>query len=151
MEPYSATWEDCLEVAALSDIGLRRANNQDSMALVLAGSAETFRQRGHLFMVADGMGAHAAGELASKLATDLVPLGYNKSGDHPPDEALLAAVVAANDQIHSRGVASDDFRGMGTTASVLVLLPQGRPACPGGRQPGLPPPRQPLGSTDLRP
>ena len=76
-------------------------------------------------MVADGMGAHAAGELASKLATDLVPLSYNKLADRPPAEALLQAIQAANDQIHSRGMASDDFRGMGTTVSTLVLLPQG--------------------------
>jgi protein phosphatase len=91
----------------------------------MAGTQEKFRERGHLLMVADGMGAHAAGELASKLATDLVPLNYDKSLDRPPAEALRAAVLAANEQIHSRGMASDDFRGMGTTTSALVLLPQG--------------------------
>jgi protein phosphatase len=125
MDPYVATWEQCLEIAALSDVGLRRPNNQDSWALVLAGTQEKFRERGHLLMVADGMGAHAAGELASKLATDLVPLSYDKFLDRPPAEALRAAVHAANEQIHGRGMASDDFRGMGTTTSTLVLLPQG--------------------------
>ena len=125
MDPHLAIWEHCLELAVLSDVGLRRANNQDSVAVVLAGSQEKFDQRGHLFMVADGMGAHAAGELASKLATDIVPLTYNKLLDRPPPEALRAAVQAANDQIHSRGMASDDFRGMGTTVSTLVILPQG--------------------------
>jgi serine/threonine protein phosphatase PrpC len=125
MDPHLAIWEHCLELAVLSDVGLRRPNNQDSLAVVLAGSQEKFDQRGHLFMVADGMGAHAAGELASKLATDIVPLTYNKLLDRPPPEALRAAVQAANDQIHSRGMASDDFRGMGTTVSALVILPQG--------------------------
>ena len=125
MDPDVRTWEECLEFAALSDVGLRRPNNQDSYALVLAGTREKFRERGHLLMVADGMGAHAAGELASKLATDLVPLSYDKFLDRPPPEALRAAVQAANEQIHGRGMASDDFRGMGTTTSVLVLLPQG--------------------------
>jgi protein phosphatase len=125
MDPFVATWERCLEIAALSDVGLRRPNNQDSWAVVLAGTPEKFRQRGHLLMVADGMGAHAAGELASKLATDLVPLDYDKSLDRPPAEALRAAIQAANEQIHGRGMASDDFRGMGTTATALVLSPQG--------------------------
>ena len=57
----------------LSHVGLRRSNNQDSMASVPAGSPQDWSRRGHLFMVADGMGADAAGELASKMATDFVP------------------------------------------------------------------------------
>ena len=71
-------WQQCLEYAALSDVGMRCANNQDSMAVALAGSQEECISRGHVFMVADGMGAHAAGELASKIATDNVPLIYQK-------------------------------------------------------------------------
>lgn len=125
MDSHVAIWEHCLQTAALSDIGLRRGNNQDSMATVLAGSQEKFEQRGHVFLVADGMGAHAAGELASKLAADLVPLTYYKLVDRSPPDALQAAVRDANSQIHSRGMASEDFRGMGTTVSVLALLPQG--------------------------
>ncbi len=125
MEPHPGIWDECLETAALSDIGLRRGNNQDALAVVLAGSQEIFEQRGHLFLVADGMGAHAAGELASKLASDVVLLTYSKLLDRQPAEALSAAVQDANLQIHTRGNASDDFRGMGTTVSVLVLLPQG--------------------------
>ncbi len=123
MDPHAANWQQCLEVAARSDIGLRRANNQDSFAVVLAGSQEQWEQRGHLFVVADGMGAHAAGELASKLATDSVPLTYHKLLDRLPHEALRQSVCDANAQIHSRGMASDDFRGMGTTISALALLP----------------------------
>ncbi|MGO8688177.1 MAG: PP2C family protein-serine/threonine phosphatase [Thermoguttaceae bacterium] len=110
---------------ALSDLGLRRSNNQDSMTAAVAGSLAAFQQRGHLFMVADGMGAHAAGELASKLAVDTVPLSYHKLTDRSPPEALRAAMEDANSQIHSRGSASPDFKGMGTTSTVLVLLPQG--------------------------
>lgn len=125
MDPHAAIWEHCLEPAGLSDIGLRRSNNQDSLAIMLASSQEKWEQRGHLFVVADGMGAHAAGELASKLATDIVPLTYGKLLDRDPPEALLAAVRDANAQIHSRGTANDDFRGMGTTVSTLALTPLG--------------------------
>jgi len=126
MDPNSAKWEHCLDHAALSDVGLRRSNNQDCMATAVAGSQEAWQQRGHLFMVADGMGAHAAGELASKLACDVVPLTYNKlAKDRTAPEAMLDAVREANSQINSRGQASDDFKGMGTTVDVLTLLPQG--------------------------
>lgn len=118
-------WDHGLQAVARSDVGLRRGNNQDSLATALASSVEKWQARGHLFVVADGMGAHAAGELASKLATDTVPLVYNKLRDLAPPEALRTAVAEANLEIHRRGQASEDFRGMGTTASALVLLPQG--------------------------
>jgi protein phosphatase len=109
----------------LSDVGLRRSNNQDSLAVMPAASENLWQQRGDLFVVADGMGAHAAGELASKLSTDTVPLVYHKLTDRTPAEAALAAVEEANAQIHSRGQASIDFKGMGTTTTALVLLPYG--------------------------
>ncbi len=125
MDPHRPTWESCWETAGQSDIGLRRANNQDSLAIWIANTEEQWKHRGHLFVVADGMGAHAAGELASKMATDLVPLGYHKLLDRPPHDALAQAVRDANAQIHSRGMASDDFRGMGTTVSALAVLPHG--------------------------
>jgi protein phosphatase len=125
MPEESAIWESYVEHAALSDIGLRRSNNQDSFTVVPAKSGELWQQRGHLFMVADGMGAHAAGELASKMACDAVPLTYQKVLDEPPPLAIRKAIEDANGRIHSRGQANLDFRGMGTTTSVLLLLPQG--------------------------
>ena len=113
-----------LDHAALSDVGLRRANNQDTFAVALAGNQQEWLARGHLFMVADGMGAHAAGELASKLACEGLPHTYRKSPDLPPHDALRQAVFTANANIHERGEANAEFQGMGTTCSVLVLLPR---------------------------
>lgn len=114
-----------LEYASLSDVGLRRSNNQDSLAVMPATSHKLWQQRGDLFVVADGMGAHAAGELASKLSTDTLPLVYHKLVDRTPAEAALAAVEETNAQIHGRGQASIDFKGMGTTTTALILLPYG--------------------------
>lgn len=125
MDQNSAYWQTFLEHAELSDIGLRRANNQDSMACMLAGNEGDFFRRGHLFVVADGMGRHAAGELASKISVDTIPLEFFKQPTAPAPVALKMALEEANRRIHARGVQNPDFKGMGTTTSVLALLPQG--------------------------
>ena len=118
-------WEAYLAVASLSDIGMRRSNNQDNLSISLASNLEQWQRRGHLFIVADGMGAHAAGELASKMAVDHIPHLYAKYDDIPAHEALQKSVVDANTEIHKRGQANEEFHNMGTTCSTLVLLPQG--------------------------
>lgn len=125
MSVTSAKWHDSLEYAALTDVGMRRANNQDSHRILLASDMEEWERRGHFFMVADGMGAHAAGELASKLAVDGVPTYYLRHADLPPPEALERAFRETNADVHRRGEANADFRHMGTTGSALLLLPQG--------------------------
>ena len=125
MAEQSVNWSQCLQYSAVSDVGMRRSNNQDSHAIVIADGLPSWRERGHVFMVADGMGAHAAGELASKLAVDGVPHLYCKYSDLSPPEALQKAILETNADIHRRGRANTDFLNMGTTASVLVFLPQG--------------------------
>ncbi|MDA7950890.1 MAG: protein phosphatase 2C domain-containing protein [Pirellulaceae bacterium] len=114
-----------MDHSALSDVGMRRANNQDAYTVTLANSDEQWRTRGHLFVVADGMGAHAAGELASKLAAETVSLLYRKYPSENAPTALCRAFEDANAKIYARGQANPDFSGMGTTCSALVLLPQG--------------------------
>src|SRR5262245_57091144 len=114
-----------LHHAEVSDLGMRRANNQDSLAVFVTDDVATWVTRGHLLMVADGMGAHAAGELASKLAVDNIPHNYFKLRDLYPPAALRQAIRDANTAIHAKGQSSVGFQGMGTTCSCLVLLPQG--------------------------
>jgi protein phosphatase len=111
--------------ASVSDMGMRRANNQDALAVMVTEDVATWAARGHLMMVADGMGAHAAGELASKLAVDNIPHTYFKLRDLYPPAALRQAIRDANAVIHAKGQSSIGFHGMGTTCSCLVLLPQG--------------------------
>lgn len=122
IDQRSSDWDHGIEYAVATDVGLRRANNQDSLAVAMAGSVEKSCRRGHLFLVADGMGGHAAGELASKLAADNIPLTYNKLTDRSPAKALAEAVREANTTIHARGQANAEFRDMGTTLDVLVLF-----------------------------
>lgn len=118
-------WEQKVEYAALTDIGFRRRNNQDSYAVQIASDREHWSRRGHLFLVADGMGGHAVGELASKIAADTIPHTYQKLQDGPPPEALKAAVITGNATINARGEMNRDFTRMGTTCTTLVLYPQG--------------------------
>ena len=125
MAGQSIDWNECLQFAALSDVGMRRANNQDAHAEVLASDLETWNDRGHLFIVADGMGAHAAGELASKMAVDTVAHTYHKEKGQSPPEAVQHAMRHANAEIHERGEANAEFHKMGTTCSALLVLPQG--------------------------
>ncbi len=114
-----------IEYASVSDVGVRRSHNQDAHAVLLSGDEGSWRERGHLFLVADGMGAHAVGELASKLAVDLIPHTYQKHAEHGPVEALRRAFEEANSSIHNRGQQNPEFEGMGTTSTALVLRPDG--------------------------
>lgn len=114
-----------LKHASASDLGMRRTTNQDSLAVVVTDDVGTWATRGHLLVVADGMGAHAAGELASKIAVDNIPHTYFKLRDLYPPAALRQAIRDANTAIHTKGQSSIGFQGMGTTCSCLVLLPQG--------------------------
>ncbi|HEV7280477.1 MAG TPA: PP2C family serine/threonine-protein phosphatase [Pirellulaceae bacterium] len=111
--------------AAVSDVGMRRTNNQDSYFAPRSLSPDRFRSRGALFVVADGMGAHAAGELASKMAADGVSHLYEKYRELSPADALHKAVIDTNSEIHRRGEADPDLHQMGTTCSSLLLLPEG--------------------------
>ena len=118
-------WEQTVEFARLTDVGLRRRNNEDATGVLIALDPETFYKRGHLFLVADGMGGHAVGELASKIAVDTIPLAYHKHQQVPMGRALAIAIEEANTAIHQRGEQNADFRRMGTTCTSLLLTPEG--------------------------
>ena len=118
-------WEQQVRYAALTDVGFRRQNNQDACVVQLAPDQETWQQRGHLFVVADGMGGHAVGELASKIAVDTIPHTFDKLRQLNVKDALWASIEAANTAIYERGMQNKDFLRMGTTCTSLLLCPQG--------------------------
>jgi serine/threonine protein phosphatase PrpC len=118
-------WEQKVQYSVDSDIGLRRKNNQDSYTVQFSSTKEDWERRGHLLIVADGMGGHAVGELASKMAVDSIPLTFFKSRTESISEALTDAIEKANGQIYHRGMENRDFNRMGTTCVALVLCSQG--------------------------
>jgi serine/threonine protein phosphatase PrpC len=104
--------------AARTDVGVVRSGNEDTYLMA--------NERG-LFVVADGMGGHAAGEVASEMATRLVAEAYRPVRGMSDDELMaqmVAAIRSANAAIFERTLQEHDKRGMGTTATVLALLPR---------------------------
>ena len=104
--------------AARTDVGIVRSGNEDNY-LMLA-------ERG-IFIVADGMGGHAAGEVASEMAVRITShaIGSLRGlSDEQASDRLNTAIRTANEAIFERTLSEHDKRGMGTTATVLVLLPR---------------------------
>ena len=110
-----------LSVAARTDVGRIRAGNEDSLY------ADATPSRG-LFIVADGMGGHAAGEVASEMAVTIIAqelAALDTIEGAEPRERLMSALRRANSAIYQRTVREAEKQGMGTTASVLVLADAG--------------------------
>jgi PPM family protein phosphatase len=110
-----------LSVAAGTDVGRIRAGNEDSLY------ADADQERG-LFIVADGMGGHAAGEVASEMAVQIVARDLAALRDVTRADAgtiMADALKSANRAIYERTIQEADKQGMGTTASCL-LMGQGR-------------------------
>src|SRR5262249_18698299 len=116
---------DNISYASLTDVGVRRSINEDNHKVLLAPDLEKWREQGHLFLVADGMGAHAVGEKASEEAAGIIPHTYSKHAPQGPIPALRKAFFEANARIHSLGQQNREFEGMGTTGTALVVRPDG--------------------------
>jgi protein phosphatase len=104
----------------LSDPGCRRDLNEDSGVCVVPHDAAVLQSKGVLVVVADGMGGHAAGEVASRLAVETVRAAYY-AAVADPGVALLDAFAIANRAIHDAATGDERHRGMGTTCTALAL------------------------------
>jgi len=128
-----------VHVFGRTDVGRTREHNEDAFVVadLTRGNAtlqpevrtHVVGDRGTLFMVADGMGGAAAGEIASAMAIEVVlrELSEALSANDAPDSdayatSLKHATAAANAQIHSFALEHPEFRGMGTTATIAGVL-----------------------------
>src|SRR6476646_6155777 len=110
-----------LDVAQLTDVGRKRPHNEDNMAYVISKDRQVMAKKGALFIVADGMGGHAAGEVASEIAVDTISNMYYQDESDEVDVSLLRAIRRANTSIHQRAAENMLRTGMGTTCVAAVL------------------------------
>jgi serine/threonine protein phosphatase PrpC len=110
-----------LDVAQLTDVGRKREHNEDNMAFVIPKDSQVMANKGALFIVADGMGGHAAGEVASEIAVDTVSNMYYQEDSNDVAVSLLRAIRRANASIHQRAAENLLRTGMGTTCVAAVL------------------------------
>ncbi len=113
-----------LIAAGDTDPGQRRGLNEDSWRV--SDPSETspiVEERGWLFAVADGMGGHAAGEVASKLAMETLFDEYYGEAEYPmpPAMRLEQAILIANDKIYVQAADKASQAGMGTTIVAAVV------------------------------
>jgi protein phosphatase len=107
--------------ASVTDAGRARTRNEDHFCAV-EPEGTLLERRGRLFVVADGMGGHARGEIASRLAVDTVRAAYYD--DDLPEELpqlLRLAVQRANAVLHQESRRTEDEPRMGTTLTMLVV------------------------------
>jgi len=101
--------------AGRTDVGVVRSGNEDAFLMVPESG---------VFIVADGMGGHAAGEVASEMAVTIVAKALeNVAGEPDPEaaEIIRKSIIDANGQIFQRTLVEQDKRGMGTTATAMVI------------------------------
>jgi protein phosphatase len=109
-------------VAAKTDLGRVRENNEDKFEFFVPEDPLSLASRGAVYIVCDGMGGHAAGQIASELACKTFIDVYMHHPASDPTVAMHSAVMAANRFVMDNSRAFPDRRGMGTTLSALVLL-----------------------------
>tara|TARA_R110002072_G_scaffold276051_1_gene437567 strand:- start:324814 stop:325557 length:744 start_codon:yes stop_codon:yes gene_type:complete len=96
-----------LIASGLCDIGMKRKTNQDSIYL---------NTKKHIYVVADGMGGHNGGDIASKMAVTHIPEYFLGHLNDDPIETSRSAIQFANSEIKKRGEKDENLVGMGTTA-----------------------------------
>jgi serine/threonine protein phosphatase PrpC len=100
-----------LVAAGLTDVGRERDHNEDCFLI---------DSESELFLVADGMGGHRAGEVASRLAADTILEAMKSTPDGPRLQALEQAVRLANARVVQEGVQNKTRKGLGTTIVAIV-------------------------------
>jgi serine/threonine protein phosphatase PrpC len=111
-----------VEGHSLTDAGRHRANNEDALEAVVPDEPSLLERKGSLYVIADGLGGHAAGEVASATAVQTLVQEYYAPSSHSRIEpALRNAVQAANLRIHKLASSNVDYHSMETTLTAVAL------------------------------
>jgi PPM family protein phosphatase len=111
-----------LSIAQRTDVGRQRYHNEDNVAYIVPKDAMLQAKKGALFIVADGMGGHAAGEVASEMAVSTVSTLYYQDDNSDVAASLLRSIKYTNAAIYQRAREQVEHNGMGTTCVAAVLL-----------------------------
>ncbi|GAC1320181.1 MAG: protein phosphatase 2C domain-containing protein [Chloroflexota bacterium] len=112
-----------VDADGLSEVGPHREINEDSIGAFTPNEAPGSERRGYLYVVADGMGGHQAGEVASATAVATLRDEYFSPSAHSRVEpALRQAVQAANLRVHNLAQRHPEYRSMGTTLTSIALV-----------------------------
>lgn len=107
-----------LKTFSITDIGLKRKINQD----YVFSSEIRVGKLPNLFIVADGMGGHKAGDYASREATKTIVEYIEHSDEENPIAVIGKAIELANSNLWKKSVESEDYAGMGTTMVVATII-----------------------------
>jgi len=107
---------------ARTDLGRQRENNEDKFEFYIPEDDRQLATRGKIFVVCDGMGGHAAGQIASELSAKTFIESYLKHTSDDPSQAGAAAVHVAHRYVLDIANTIPSRRGMGTTLSALCLV-----------------------------
>lgn len=111
-----------VSVACKSDLGRVRENNEDKFEYYIPSEDSVLATRGQIYLVCDGMGGHAAGQIASELTCKTFIEVYLHHPAEDAETAAYSAVVAANRFVLDVARAVPSRRGMGTTLSALLIV-----------------------------
>jgi PPM family protein phosphatase len=119
-----------IKSSGISDVGLKREGNEDSFSIEDALG---------FYIVADGMGGHQAGEIASRIAVEVINKAFRKWAEQSAGENdiygesdaslsikgnyILGGIRLANRIIYELALEKKEFHGMGTTVAILLVTP----------------------------
>lgn len=110
-----------IEYASQSDKGRVRENNEDACGHFVPDDDREREEKGLLFLVADGMGGHRGGEIASSLAVDSIVSAFMTATDADRIGVLVSAFAHANSLILTESATDTTLFGMGTTCTAMTL------------------------------
>ncbi len=100
---------------------MARDHQEDSLRIYLPEQQAVQEEKGALFIIADGVGGHQAGDVASAIATETLTDAYYASASHSVEDALREAVAAANTRIYTEAQDRASQAGMGSTCVCIAL------------------------------
>lgn len=108
-----------MEIGSLTDIGMKRKANQDNIYASKDSNVP-------LFLVADGMGGHKAGEIASKMAKDIIVNNFELREDSLKDKLditrfIKSSIEETNTKIYLKASRNKEYKGMGTTLTMSYI------------------------------